>query len=143
MSKGNEKLEVTSNESNLLKGMRWHCIEQNTHNNCDMQCVFNEILSLLGKKYSLAILRLLMTYKKLRFNQIQDFLKGSPKTVTARLRLLETNNLISREQFNEIPIRVEYSLTEAGRDLEKLFIELDKWLGSWKSLFNLSDSMKK
>ena len=143
MSKGNKKLEVTSDELILLKGMRWHCIEQNTHNNCEIQCVFNEILSLLGKKYSLAILRLLMTYKKLRFNQIQDFLKGSPKTVTARLRLLETNNLISREQFNEIPIRVEYSLTEAGRDLEKLFIELDKWLGSWKSLFNLSDSMKK
>jgi len=143
MSKDNEKLEVTSDELILLKGMRWHCIEQNNHNNCEMQCVFNEILSLLGKKYSLAILRLLMTYEKLRFNQIQDFLKGSPKTITARLRLLETNNLIRREQFNEIPIRVEYSLTEAGRDLEKLFIELDNWLGSWKSLFNLSDSMKK
>jgi DNA-binding HxlR family transcriptional regulator len=39
--------------------------------------------------------------------------------------------LITRRQFNEIPIRVEYSLTDAGKDLEEIFERISLWIKKW------------
>ena len=47
--------------------------------------------------------------------------------LTATLRDLESFGIVHREQFNEIPPHVEYSLTEKGRALLPAFFELAKW----------------
>lgn len=47
--------------------------------------------------------------------------------LTSTLRDLEDNGLIHREQYNEIPPRVEYSFTEKGRDLYPLFYAMMNW----------------
>jgi len=53
-----------------------------------------------------------------RFNQLERSLHGiSPKTLSERLRSLEEEGIILRQTFAEVPPRVEYSLTERGRDL--------------------------
>jgi len=57
---------------------------------------------------------------------------GSPKTLTSRLRELQEYGLLHRELFNEVPIRVEYSLTLPGKDLEDLFERISLWLRKWK-----------
>lgn len=47
--------------------------------------------------------------------------------LTSALRELEADGFIHREQFNEIPPHVEYSLTEKGRDLMPIFYEIMRW----------------
>ncbi len=61
-------------------------------------------------------------YDTVRFGQLKKDLPGITNTMlTKALRELEEDGLVSREQFNEIPPHVEYSLTEMGRDLLPVF----------------------
>lgn len=73
------------------------------------------------------IIRALIIHKRLRFNEIEDIIEGSPKTITKRLRELEQEGLVNREVFNEVPIRVEYSLTECAEGLEDIFERIAIW----------------
>ena len=107
--------------------LTWHCLEHGDNKNCVNECKVQRVLIMLGKKYLMPIIRILLINKTMRFNEILDELKGSPKTITARLRELEKYGLVRREQFNEIPPRVEYSLTDQGRDLEDIFERLANW----------------
>jgi DNA-binding HxlR family transcriptional regulator len=51
----------------------------------------------------------------------------SQKILTQQLRELERDNLVKREMFREMPVRVEYSLTPFGRTLRPVLNELDSW----------------
>ncbi|UYJ17967.1 MAG: winged helix-turn-helix transcriptional regulator [Veillonellaceae bacterium] len=63
-----------------------------------------------------------------RFGLLKRMLKGiTNASLTKALRELESDGLIKREQFNEIPPHVEYSLTEKGNDLQPIFYEIMKW----------------
>lgn len=118
--------EVSQNGKNEEK-LAWHCLEHENNKKCVNECKVQRVLILLGKKYLMPIIRILLINKTMRFNEILDKLKGSPKTITARLKDLEQHGLITREQFNEIPPRVEYSLTEQGKALEDIFERLANW----------------
>ena len=68
----------------------------------------------------------------MRFNEISKILGDvNPRTLSQRLKELEEKGIILREQYNEIPLRVEYSLTEKGFDLGKKFLDLDQWAKNW------------
>ncbi|MFO8019001.1 MAG: helix-turn-helix domain-containing protein [Promethearchaeia archaeon] len=116
-----------SHEEEKNKKLTWHCLEHENNNDCVDECKVQRVLTMLGKKYLMPIIRLLLINNVMRFNEILDELKGSPKTITARLRELEKHGLIKRKQFNEIPPRVEYSLTDQGKDLEDIFERLANW----------------
>ncbi len=107
--------------------LRWHCLEHEDIRNCMEECRVQRVLNLFGKKYIMPIIRVLLIHKKQRFNQILEKIGGSPKTITSRLRALEKYELITRTVFKEIPIRVEYSLTDKGKDLEDIFKRFSKW----------------
>lgn len=111
--------------------LRWHCIKHQRTEMCQKECFFREVLSLFGKKNTLQIIRILLINKKMRFNELNSIIGGSPKTLTTRLRELEDKGLICREVYNEIPMRVEYSLTEAGLDLDPLFEKITDWIRKW------------
>lgn len=67
-------------------------------------------------------------YDTVRFGQLKKDLPGITNTMlTKSLRELEEDGLIHREQFNEIPPHVEYSLTEMGRDLLPVFYAIMNW----------------
>ena len=51
----------------------------------------------------------------------------SRKVLTQQLKELESHGLVKREQFNEIPPRVEYSLTDLGLSLSKVLQEMENW----------------
>ncbi|MHA1150670.1 MAG: winged helix-turn-helix transcriptional regulator [Promethearchaeota archaeon] len=116
------KEDPTKNEK-----LAWHCLKHENHKECENECKVQKTLILLGKKYLMPIIRLLLLKNKLRFNEFLDHLNGSPKTITARLRELEKFGIINRTQFNEIPPRVEYSLTDQGKELEDIFERLANW----------------
>jgi DNA-binding HxlR family transcriptional regulator len=64
----------------------------------------------------------------LRYSQIQKNLEGiSPRTLSAKLKLLEESKIISKKIYAEVPPRVEYSLTDFGKKLEPIFLELKKF----------------
>jgi len=74
-------------------------------------------LALVGHKWTLLIIEDLLGGPR-RFTEIQRSLESAnPKMVTARLRELEAAALVSRTTYAEVPPRVEYELTERGREL--------------------------
>jgi DNA-binding HxlR family transcriptional regulator len=107
--------------------LEWHCLKHDDIKNCIDECKVQKVLNLFGKKYLMPIIRLLLIHKTLRFNEILGHIGGSPKTITARLRALEKYGLVNRTVFKEIPIRVEYSLTDKGKALEEIFERFSKW----------------
>jgi DNA-binding HxlR family transcriptional regulator len=82
-------------------------------------CPIDTTFKLIGKKFTLHILRNIIILKQTRFNQMIESIEGiNTKTLATRLKEMERNGLISRKSYNEIPPRVEYSVTDKGRALE-------------------------
>ncbi|MGQ9469423.1 MAG: winged helix-turn-helix transcriptional regulator [Nitrososphaerales archaeon] len=82
------------------------------------KCPIEETLKIIGKKWTLLILRDIFEGKN-RFNQFQKSIQGiSPKTLSKRLKELEKNGLVVRKVFAEVPPHVEYTLTEKGKELK-------------------------
>jgi len=88
-------------------------------------CPINNTLELIGKKYTILILRNMMLGKQSRFNQFLSSIKGiNPKILSARLREMEEEGLIKRTVFHETPLRVENRLTKKGLALKPILKQL-------------------
>lgn len=88
-------------------------------------------LLVLRDRWTLLILRDLLIGQK-RFSELKRSLKGiSPKTLTERLTSLHDMGIVIRTVYPEVPIRVEYSLTEKGRDLETVLKAMQDWSCKW------------
>jgi DNA-binding HxlR family transcriptional regulator len=93
----------------------------------DGTCPVTRTVDILDGKWTILIVRDLLGGTR-RFTELRRSLAGvSPKTLTDRLRDLEQHGLVTREVFAEVPPRVEYSLTEAGRTLEPILLALATW----------------
>ena len=90
-------------------------------------CPYGKLLEVLGKPHTLEIIYGLTIRSPLRFTQIQKELKLQPKTLTARMKELVKFGLVARTSYNEIPPRVDYELTQKGRDLDGMFKALNAW----------------
>lgn len=91
-------------------------------------CPVRDVLARLGDKWSILILVTLKINGKLRFSEIQRSIGDiSQRMLTVTLRSLETDGLIRREVFAEIPPRVEYELTERGLSLFPHIKALVNW----------------
>jgi DNA-binding HxlR family transcriptional regulator len=67
-----------------------------------------------------------------RFSALERSLEGiSPKTLSERLKALEKAGIITRKSYAEVPPRVEYSLTEMGRDLIPLVEHMRQYGTKW------------
>jgi DNA-binding HxlR family transcriptional regulator len=100
------------------------CEESDNYCICPLEGVFDTI----AKKWALLIINTLGNHSRLRFNQIMQELGGvSPKTLTDTLKVLQQEGLIQRDSFAEIPPRVEYSLTDDGKELRVAIIPLLTW----------------
>ncbi len=84
-------------------------------------------LAVIGYRWAGRVLYLLLDGRK-RHGELLRLLPGiSPKTLTDRLRELEQEGFLVREQFAEIPPRVEYELTDRGRSLGVVFDVMGQW----------------
>lgn len=88
-----------------------------------------DILNLLGKKYSLLIIGILGNDTTMKFNDIKKIL-GCPssKILIARLREMNSAEIIDRNVVQSSPISVMYSLTKKGIELRKNLIPLFSWI---------------
>jgi DNA-binding HxlR family transcriptional regulator len=91
-------------------------------------CPLEGIINIIAKKWAILIISIIGHHEKIRFNDIMQRLDGiSPKTLADVLKDLRKENLIHRESFSEIPPRVEYSLTEDGKQLCEAVLPLIQW----------------
>ncbi|PLW80446.1 transcriptional regulator [Candidatus Woesearchaeota archaeon] len=87
-------------------------------------CSIDVVLTYLGKKWSLHIIRDLFQGKK-RFNEFLRKNKNlSSKVLAERLKELEENKIINKKIVSTRPVLIEYELTKKGRSLDKLMKEL-------------------
>ena len=83
-------------------------------------CPVETTLSLISDKWTVIILRDLLTGTK-RFNELMRSVTGiTQKVLTSHLRNMESNGLLIRKVYAEVPPRVEYTLTETGYSLKPI-----------------------
>ncbi len=90
-------------------------------------CPVATTVSLIGSKWKLLILRNLI-HRPWRFNELKKDLEGiSQKVLTDSLRSMETDGIVIRTVFPEVPPRVEYSLSELGKSMIPIINSMEEW----------------
>lgn len=104
----------------------------------ELNCPVSYALSILDGKWKLPVVWMIGTEKVIRFNELKRRLTGISNIMLSKsLQELEADHVIIRKQYNEIPPRVEYSLTALG---ESLIPTLDL-LGEWgERAYNLKNN---
>ena len=83
---------------------------------------------MIGERWSILILRDLFLQGPRRFQDFQNSLTGAaPNTLSARLKTLEAQGLITRRQYSDHPPRLEYHLTEKGKSLGPVLKAIKRW----------------
>ena len=90
-------------------------------------CPVETTLTLIGDKWKVLILRDLLTGTK-RFGELKKSIGNvSQKVLTAQLRSMEENGLLTRTVYAEVPPRVEYTLTDLGESLKSILDAMWNW----------------
>jgi DNA-binding HxlR family transcriptional regulator len=98
------------------------------------KCDVVDIWEVLGKRWSLHILKNLSINGTVRFNELKRLIPEISSTVLSqRLLELEREGLISKKIYSEIPVRVEYSITPRTKELEAILQQLSDWISKWKA----------
>ncbi len=91
-------------------------------------CSVEATLSVIGGRWKPVIIFKLLYHDVLRFGELQKEIQGiTQRMLTNQLRELETDKVVLRKVYAEVPTRVEYSLTDYGRTLEPIMIAMRDW----------------
>lgn len=96
-------------------------------------CPVAVTVQLIGSKWKLLIMRNLLE-RPWRFNELKRDLEGiSQKVLTDSLRSMESDGLITRTVYPEVPPRVEYALSEVGESMRPIFKSMEIWGTNYKN----------
>jgi len=96
--------------------------------NKNYSCTFEITIDLIGGKWKPLIIWHLSSKGTLRFNELRKLLPQiTQKMLTQQLRELETDNLVNRKVYPQVPPKVEYSLTDLGTSLLPILSMMCKW----------------
>jgi DNA-binding HxlR family transcriptional regulator len=91
-------------------------------------CALRRVLDAVGGKWKILLLVALSQSEELRYGELRRLVYGITNTMLANsLKELEADRLVKRTQYPEMPVRVEYSLTDRGRSLIPILMELRDW----------------
>jgi DNA-binding HxlR family transcriptional regulator len=92
----------------------------------------HETVELVGKRWSGAIVYVLLLGGAMRFSQIANAVPDlSDRLLSERLKELEARGIVERRVSDGAPVKVEYELTERGKDLRDALAELKAWGDRW------------
>jgi len=92
---------------------------------------YEAAIGILGKRWTGLIIRVLLDGPS-RFKDIREVVPQlSDKMLSERLKELEEEGIIARNVYPEIPVRIEYSLTEKGSELRPVIDSIGKWAEKW------------
>ena len=95
---------------------------------CRTDCVLQGALEIIGGKWKLPILCSLAANGASRYNELLRNISGISNTMLSKmLRELERDRLIMRTEYLEVPVRVEYDLTEKAKKLQPIMLDLIRW----------------
>ena len=93
--------------------------------------LFHHAVELIGRRWVGAILRV-MLHGVTRFGEIRDLIPGlSDKMLAERLQELQREGIIERHVHDSTPVRIDYTLTEKGRELQGAVEALSDWAEEW------------
>jgi DNA-binding HxlR family transcriptional regulator len=110
-------------------------MESNELYPAELAKIGKETLRLIGSRGTMEVLSLFCcSQKKVRFTELSNLFKHiSTKTLASRLKELEKEGILNRTAYNEIPPRVEYSMTEKGQSLAEAVGPIMRWMVQWSS----------
>jgi DNA-binding HxlR family transcriptional regulator len=92
---------------------------------------YHRAVELIGKRWSGAILFVLMD-GPLRFSEVKQLVPDlSDRLLSERMKELEAEGIVERRVIDDMPVRVEYALTDKGRALEPVVRALKSWARNW------------
>lgn len=92
-------------------------------------CPIREVFSVVSDKWSILIFFFLRVHARLRFNELKSLVQGiSSKILTERLKRLERDGYILRTVYPEVPVKVEYQLTDLGKEYVEQAAPLIIWI---------------
>lgn len=91
---------------------------------------FQKGMDIISKRWTGLIIHQLLNGPQ-RFCTVQSALPISGRLLSERFKELETEGIVNRHVYPEVPVRIEYSLTEKGLALEPIIREIEKWSQSW------------
>ncbi|GKS68931.1 transcriptional regulator, HxlR family [Nitrosomonas sp. PY1] len=95
--------------------------------NKEAYCFVEVTLKVIGGRWKVLIIHQLL-YGTMRFNQLQRNLTGiTHRTLSRQLQEMEAHQIVIRNDFNETPPRVEYSLSPLGYSLKSILLAMDEW----------------
>ena len=93
-----------------------------------LECPVTYTLSILGGKWKWLIIYLLFEHNILRYGELKKRLLGiTHKMLSQQLKELDAANLINRKEYQQIPPKVEYSLSEQGKTLLPILNLMCEW----------------
>ena len=96
---------------------------------CSEHCPIGEAIAMIGGRWKLRILCSLTVDGTLRFGDLKEKIAGiTPAMLSTSLKELEIDGLIERRQYEEMPVRVEYRITERGKELWPILHRLAHWV---------------
>ena len=109
--------ERKQNSTNSINELYWK-------NNCGIGLT----LSVIGGRWKINIISYLLAEKKLRYNELRKRLVGiSERMLISKLKELENDGLVNRMVHQQVPPKVEYTLTKLGHSLDPVLRIMDKW----------------
>ena len=98
-------------------------------------CPVATTVQLIGSKWKLLIIRNLLV-RPWRFNELQKDLEGiSHKVLSDSLRSMESDGIINRTVYPEVPPRVEYSLSHLGESMRPILDAMENWGNGYKKTY--------
>lgn len=100
------------------------------------ECPVATTVKLIGSKWKLLIMRNLLE-RPWRFNELKKSLDGiSQKVLTDSLRSMESDGIITRTVYPEVPPHVEYALSDLGETMRPILTAMQEWGTNYKETFN-------
>ncbi len=91
-------------------------------------CPVRNVVARFGNKWALLVILVLSENEPIRYNELGRKIPDiSSRVLSNTLRILEADGLVNRQMYQEVPPRVEYSLTDTGRSLVPIILELTTW----------------
>ena len=91
-------------------------------------CGLKRVIDTIGGKWKIMILCVIDKNEIVRYGELRRSIHGITNTMLANsLKELESDGLVERKQYDEMPVRVEYNLTEKTKSLIPILLELKKW----------------
>ncbi|MBE5890013.1 MAG: helix-turn-helix transcriptional regulator [Lachnospiraceae bacterium] len=91
-------------------------------------CGLKKVLNIVGGKWKIMILCVIDKEGTVRYGNLRREVFGITNTMLANsLKEMENDGLVDRKQYDEMPVRVEYSLTDKAKSIVPILLQLKRW----------------